>query len=157
MSVEVVLPIYGAVLATALALAQLGSWWSRRVKLEIVTGVEHRSISEDEREIVRGAPIQVARGNELLWEEVLIVVEIRNTGGAPVQVVAIVVESVENGMCPPFRSFLRRCLQCWSPTLGSSARSRRSSWILLPGLCSSGWLMLLDVVLRQPRMLVSVP
>ncbi|MFT4043185.1 MAG: hypothetical protein QM673_08490 [Gordonia sp. (in: high G+C Gram-positive bacteria)] len=46
MSDEVVLSIYGAVLATAFA--QLGSWWSRRVKLEIVTGVEHRSISEDE-------------------------------------------------------------------------------------------------------------
>lgn len=98
MSAEVVLSIYGAVLATALALAQLGSWWSRRVKLEIVTGVEHRPISEDERETVRGTPMQVARGNDLLWEEMLIAVEIRNTGGTRVQVVAIVVESVESGI-----------------------------------------------------------
>lgn len=97
------LSLYGAVLATFLALAQLVIWWSRRVRLEVKVGIERRALDPSERESSRGTPMQVSRGGEEHWEEVLVAVEVRNKGGTPVQIVGVLIEFVEDGKLSTFQ------------------------------------------------------
>lgn len=105
MSIEGTLSLYGAALATVLALGQLISWWGRRVNLEVVTGITRGAIDEGERKSSRGTPVRVRRGDGDFWEEALVAIEVRNRGGTPVQIVAILIEFIEDGKVSSFQVF----------------------------------------------------
>ena len=103
MSLEGVLSLYGAALATILALAQFIAWLRRRVNLEVVTGITRGAVDEGERESSKGTPICVRRDDSDLWEEALVAIEIRNRGGTPVQIVGVLVEFIEDGKLSSFQ------------------------------------------------------
>lgn len=95
MSASDLVAIYGAILATLVALAQLWNWWHRRVRVKVHVRVATRPIGEAEGETARGTAVLVRRGRDELWEEFLVSFEVRNAGGAPVQIVAVVLEHTE--------------------------------------------------------------
>jgi hypothetical protein len=97
--VETAVAVYGAVLATAIAVGQFVAWLRRRIKvgvssdfvfegLDAIVGVDDPSKRDD----TRGTPVIVQRGDDELWEQALVLLIVRNEGGAPVQIVAVVVE-----------------------------------------------------------------
>lgn len=89
------LSVYGAALATVIAITQFVGWWRSRVRVEVSTHFVRSALSPSEKDDARGTPMQVERDSEVLWEEALISLEVRNWGGKPVQIVAVLVESSE--------------------------------------------------------------
>jgi hypothetical protein len=103
MSVESVLSVYGAVLATSIALAQFVTWWRKRVRVEVRTRIVRSSLGGVEPQISRGTAVRVVRHADEFWEEILVGLEVRNKGGTPVQIVAVLVEFVDSGMVTSFQ------------------------------------------------------
>lgn len=83
-NLEGIISLYGAVLATLLAVAHLVAGWSRRVKLGVKAGIERQPLDASARESSRGSPLRVSRDGHDFWEEVLVGVEVRNKRGTPV-------------------------------------------------------------------------
>jgi hypothetical protein len=92
--VDTAIAIYGAVLATVIAIGQGVSSWRKRVRVGVSTTIGFIPIDEDDRDSARGTPVQVTHGRDVLWEEALLRLTVRNQGGVPVQIVAIVIESL---------------------------------------------------------------
>jgi hypothetical protein len=101
--IEGVLSIYGAALATILALAQFIHWWSRRMRIAVVARIERQALGLGEHDSCKGTPLQVTRHGDEFWEEALVTVEVRNKGGTPVQIVAVVIDFVEEGKLSTFQ------------------------------------------------------
>jgi hypothetical protein len=68
---ETVIGIYGAALATLIAIAQCVSYLRRRARIGVSTMMTFTSLDESRRESSHGTPVQVHRGRDVLWEEVL--------------------------------------------------------------------------------------
>lgn len=92
---DVGVSVYGAALATIIAITTFVGWWRSRVRVEVSTHFVRSALDPSEMDDARGTAMQVQRGSELLWEEALIGLEVRNVGGKPVQIVAVLVESSE--------------------------------------------------------------
>jgi len=84
---------YGAVLATLIAVVQGVSVVRKRVRLGVDVSLVYEPLGEDGRAEAHGTPVQVSQDGSVSWHEVSIRFVVRNMGGVPVQVVAVVMES----------------------------------------------------------------
>ncbi|MBD8103954.1 hypothetical protein PlfCFBP13513_15750 [Plantibacter flavus] len=91
---ETFVALYGAALATILAIAQGISFLRRRARIGVTTGLRYEGMEESERDTSHGTPVLTRRGRDVELQEVLVQMTIRNEGGVPVQVVAVVIESL---------------------------------------------------------------
>lgn len=105
MTADTIVAVYGAVVATAVAVGQGFSWWQRRVRVRVEVSIERRALSRDESDTCRGTPVTVVRSGSDFLEEVLIAIRIANVGGAPVQISAIALEHVADDKLSLFQIF----------------------------------------------------
>lgn len=82
--------VYGAVLATALALSQAFGAWRRRTRIAVVLELVHSAGPAS-----YGTSLKVKRGDDLLDEAVTAHITIRNLGGMPVQALGVALESTD--------------------------------------------------------------
>ncbi|MFF2051155.1 hypothetical protein ACFVU2_06085 [Leifsonia sp. NPDC058194] len=92
---DTIIAVYGAVLATAIAVAQGVNALRRRVRVGVSASLHYSQLNASDREASHGTPIRVKRDHDSHWEEVLLHLSVRNEGGVPVQIVAVVIESLK--------------------------------------------------------------
>lgn len=90
-SIELFLAIWGAVISTVLAIIAIIKELQQRPKLKIEAELLLRSCQEDEE--THGVKISVKRGDDILFEEAVVMFTIRNIGLKSIQVNAIFVET----------------------------------------------------------------
>lgn len=91
---DTAIAIYGAALATLLAVGQGISAFKHRAHLGIEIAFSFGALIEHERDQAHGTPVQVKRGGDCQWKEALLRLTVRNEGGIPIQIVAVIVESI---------------------------------------------------------------
>jgi hypothetical protein len=94
---DIAIAIYGAALATLIAIVQGVNALRRRVRIGVDTELTFASMNETERESAHGTPVLIDRNGHPGWQEVLLVLTVKNEGGVPIQVVAVVIESLSPG------------------------------------------------------------
>ncbi|MFD4325668.1 hypothetical protein ACFWQC_13605 [Nocardioides sp. NPDC058538] len=82
--------LYGAALASVLAVSQGASAWRQRTRIEV------RAHFEYEVHNTSGTPVLVERGDDTRMERVAVRFTIRNLGGKPVQVSGVLIESLDS-------------------------------------------------------------
>ncbi len=92
---DTAIAIYGAALATLIAIGQGLAAVRHRARVGVSVGFTFTALDESNRESAHGTPLQFDRGGESSWEEALLRLTIRNEGGVPIQVVAVVIESLK--------------------------------------------------------------
>lgn len=91
---ETFLAIYGAALATAIAVAQGINFIRKRTRVGVSTALRWTVLDESQRDSARGTPVLTRHGRDDILQEALIQLSPRNEGGVPVQIVAVVIESL---------------------------------------------------------------
>lgn len=81
--------LYGAALATLLAVTQCASAWRRRTRVRIEAHLEHQTTD------AVGTPVILGRGGDTRTEYIAIRLTARNVGGRPVQVMGVLIESLD--------------------------------------------------------------
>jgi hypothetical protein len=94
LSIELILAIWGAVLATVLAVINIIKEYRQRPKLSVDAKLISRPCGEDED--THGVKIKVERGLHIISEEVLVEFTVRNSGLQSIQVNAVYVETETN-------------------------------------------------------------
>lgn len=91
---EIVIAIYGAALASLIAIVQAVAALRRRVRIGVSAELTFAALDEKDRESTHGTPIRIDRSGDVGWQEALLALTVRNEGGVPVQIVAVVIESL---------------------------------------------------------------
>lgn len=91
---DTAIAIYGAGLATLLAVGQGISAFRRRARIGVGMAFSFGALNENDRDQAHGTPVQVKRGGGSQWQEALLRLTVRNEGGVPIQIVAVVIESL---------------------------------------------------------------
>ena len=93
-SIELVLAVWGAVVATIIAIFEIQKEYRQRPKIKVDATLSFRSCEEQGE--LRGVRLKVQRGPDIMTEEALVLVTIRNFGRQPNQICAVYVETENN-------------------------------------------------------------
>jgi hypothetical protein len=88
-----VIAIYGAAVATAVAISSAVARYRDRPAIQVTGGLVRHTVDPSEAEGLRGTIHEVERGGVRLHEEVLVQLNVVNNGRRAVQITAVVVES----------------------------------------------------------------
>jgi hypothetical protein len=90
-----IIAIYGSALSTILAARQMIAWRRDRPLVKVKGALAHATLAESEIAAAKGTPVWVKHGHDTLLEEVLVSLTVTNEGERALQIVSVLVESVD--------------------------------------------------------------
>jgi hypothetical protein len=94
LSIELILAIWGAVVSTILAIFEIAKERRQRPKIKVDATVSFHTCNEEKE--THGVKVKVQRGDDILVEEALVEITIRNFGLQPIQITAVYIETENN-------------------------------------------------------------